>query len=114
MSSNPIAEVLKEWGNKLVETDDPDKLVRRIQMLLGFGDVVRLHRDYLPEAARRALEEAYEMVREILEKNTYLGELAATDTAKMARAAGRIVAVGAILETRLKVVSGQRALTAEF
>jgi len=114
MSANPLAEILRDWGNKLVETDDPEKLVMRLMMLLGFGDVVRRHQEQLPEAARRVLEETYEMIRETLEKNTYLGELANTDKANLARAAGRIAAVGAILAMRLKIASGQRALTAEF
>ena len=114
MSSNPIAEVLKDWGNKLVETDSPEKLVRRIMILLGFGDVVRRLQEYLPEAARAALEEAYEMIRETLEKNTYLAELANTDVAKIDRAAGRIIAAGAIAALRVTVASSQRALMGEL
>jgi len=114
MSASPLAEVLKEWGNRLVEAERLDVLVARLMMFLGLADVLKHHLEYLPEGTRRALEETYAIIEEVMRENTYLAELAKTDKAKLARAAGRIAAAGAIAAMRFAVASGQRALAREF
>jgi len=113
-SQSPLAEILKDWGNRLAEAEGHDTLIVRVMMLLGMADVLRRHREYLSEGAWEALEETYALIDEVLKSNTYLEKLANTDKAKLARAAGRIAAVGAIASIRFTVVSGQRALRADF
>jgi len=111
---NPVAEILKDWGNRLAGTKDPEELVARVMEFLGFADALKEYRDYLSDAAWRTLESAYALIDEVLRNNTYLAKLASTDKAKFARAAGMITAVAAVASIRFTIASGQRALAAEF